>query len=101
MPSATTAESRLSTAASSATVSAEGSSGMIRSAGMSGIASCGKPCWNSAKFAADGFNGKPEQRDGSRASQQRDDRAGNSLHKARQQKDDGERCRWKRPVSAS
>ena len=37
MLSATTAESRLSTAASKATVSAEGSSGMIRSARNSGI----------------------------------------------------------------
>ena len=43
MPSATTAESRLSTAASSATVNAEGSSGRIRSARNAGRANAGRP----------------------------------------------------------
>jgi hypothetical protein len=43
MPSATTAESRLSTAASKATVSAEGMSGMMCSDLKSGITNRGKP----------------------------------------------------------
>ena len=43
MPSATTAESRLSTAAKSATVTAEGNSGSIKSARNSGMRSAGSP----------------------------------------------------------
>ncbi len=53
MPSATTAESRLSTAASSATVNAEGSSGKMCSARQCGRENAGKAERNSAEAAAD------------------------------------------------
>src|SRR3954447_196472 len=91
IPSATTAESRLSTAARSATVSAEGNKGITWSSRNSGIESFGSPAGIPPNLLPIVSNGNTRQDNENRADQHRNNRAGNSLHEARQKKDDGER----------
>ena len=98
--SATTAESRLSTAASSATVSADGSSGRIRSARNAGTCDRRQAAGDAAEPRADRLHRQVEQRHGGRAGDQRHDRAGHARQPARHQQRRAPASRRPAPAAA-
>ena len=84
MPSATTAESMLSSAASMATVKAAGMRGRMCSAWKSGKAKGGKPRGMPPNLAADGFNGQMKRKADRGADQDGDDGGRNAAGEARE-----------------
>ena len=84
MLSATTADNRLSTAASSATVKARGDQRQnVFGVELAEVENAASPRGYAAEFRADGFDRQFEERHGQGATQQRDDRARNSFRHAR------------------
>ena len=101
MLSATTAESRLSTAARIATVSADGSSGRMRSARNVGIENDGRPLGMPPNFEPMVSTGSGKMAAAAVAGEERDDRTGHareSLRHEQDQRERGGRDRRRRPV---
>ena len=91
MLSATTAESRLSIAASIATVNAEGSSGRIKSTRNSGSEIAGSPVGMPPNLLPIVSTGTPTKTQASVVANERDDRAGHFLRHPRPEQDDRQR----------
>ena len=92
MPSETTADRRLSTAASKATVSAAGRSGTTRSHAEVRNGNCRKSAGNAAKSRPDGFDGQMEQCHRCGPRRECDDRAGHPGPPSRGEQNQDQRC---------